>query len=139
MPEYLAPGVYIEETSFRAKSIEGVSTSTAGFVGPTLFGPTSGVPELVTSFADYERMYGALDQLNFDDIGLTDNFVAHAVRAFFENGGKRLYVARTYAPGDNPQFATATISAGSPADSISLTARYPGSGGNLTVTFAAHV
>ena len=33
MPEYLAPGVYVEETSFRAKSIEGVATSTAGFVG----------------------------------------------------------------------------------------------------------
>jgi len=33
MPEYLAPGVYIEETSFRPKTIEGVSTSTAGFVG----------------------------------------------------------------------------------------------------------
>ena len=33
MPEYLAPGVYVEEVSFRAKSIEGVSTSTAGFVG----------------------------------------------------------------------------------------------------------
>ena len=42
MPEYLAPGVYIEETSYRAKSIEGVSTSTAGFVGPARSGPTSG-------------------------------------------------------------------------------------------------
>src|ERR1019366_9843765 len=100
MPEYLAPGVYIEETSFRAKTIEGVSTSTAGFIGPALCGPTSGVPELITSFADYERIYGALDQLNFEDIGLTDNFLAHAVRAFFENGGKRVYVTRTYVAGD---------------------------------------
>ena len=33
MPEYLAPGVYIEEVSFRSKSIEGVPTSTTGFVG----------------------------------------------------------------------------------------------------------
>ena len=39
MPEYLAPGVYVEETSFRSKSIEGVSTSTAGFIGPARFGP----------------------------------------------------------------------------------------------------
>ncbi len=39
MPEYLAPGVYVEEVSFRSKSIEGVSTSTAGFVGPARFGP----------------------------------------------------------------------------------------------------
>ena len=33
MPEYLAPGVYVEEVSFRAKSIEGVSTTTTAFVG----------------------------------------------------------------------------------------------------------
>ena len=32
MPEYLAPGVYVEETSFRSKSIEGVGTSTTAFV-----------------------------------------------------------------------------------------------------------
>jgi len=33
MPEYLQPGVYVEEVDFRSKSIEGVSTSTRGFVG----------------------------------------------------------------------------------------------------------
>ena len=33
MPEYLAPGVYVEEVSFRSKSIEGVPTSTTGFAG----------------------------------------------------------------------------------------------------------
>ena len=42
MPEYLAPGVYVEETSFRAKSIEGVSTTTTAFVGPTRYGPVGG-------------------------------------------------------------------------------------------------
>ena len=31
MPEYLAPGVFVEEVSYRAKSIEGVSTTTTGF------------------------------------------------------------------------------------------------------------
>ena len=35
MPEYLAPGVYVEEISTGPKPIEGVSTSVAGFVGPT--------------------------------------------------------------------------------------------------------
>ena len=44
MPEYLAPGVYVEETTFRQKTIEGVSTSTAGFIGPTRFGPVVGEP-----------------------------------------------------------------------------------------------
>src|SRR5215211_5137651 len=58
MPEYLAPGVYVEETSFRAKSIEGVSTSTAGFVGPARYGPVDGTPTLVTSFAEFDRIFG---------------------------------------------------------------------------------
>ena len=39
MPEYLAPGVYVEEVSFRSKSIEGVPTSTTGFAGMTRYGP----------------------------------------------------------------------------------------------------
>ena len=39
MPEYLAPGVYVEEVSFRSKSIEGVPTSTTGYAGVARFGP----------------------------------------------------------------------------------------------------
>ena len=58
MPEYLAPGVFVEEVSFRNKTIEGVGTSTAGFVGATRFGPTSGEPELLTNLSDFERIYG---------------------------------------------------------------------------------
>ncbi len=97
MPEYLAPGVYVEEVSFRSKSIEGVSTSVTGFVGPTLYGPTEGEPELLTKFADFERIYGGIYPLKFDgDSEETTNYVAHAVRAFFDNGGSKLYVTRVY-------------------------------------------
>ena len=32
MPEYLAPGIYIEETSYRSKSIPGVFTDAGGFI-----------------------------------------------------------------------------------------------------------
>src|SRR5687768_10899333 len=97
MPEYLAPGVYVEEASFRPKTIEGVSTSTTGFIGPTRFGPITGEPEILTSFLDFERIYGGIDQLEFSDgSGPTHNDLAHAVRAFFENGGRRLYVARAF-------------------------------------------
>ena len=67
MPEYLSPGVYIEETSFRSKTIEGVSTSTAGFVGPARYGPVSGAPVLVTSLAEFQRIFGDLEDLNFND------------------------------------------------------------------------
>jgi hypothetical protein len=36
VPEYLAPGVFVEETSYRSKAIEGVSTSTRGFASLVL-------------------------------------------------------------------------------------------------------
>ena len=93
MPEHLSPGVFVEETSFRSKSIEGVPTSVAAFVGPTASGPTHGVAELLLSFDDFERIYGGLSDLVFDGVPRT-NFVAHAARTFFREGGKRLYVAR---------------------------------------------
>ena len=63
MPEYLAPGVFIEEVPFRAKSIEGVSTSTAGFIGAARFGPVHLTPDLVTSLRDFEQVYGGGDEL----------------------------------------------------------------------------
>lgn len=143
MPEYLAPGVYVEEVSFRAKTIEGVSTSTAGFVGPARYGPVSGTPELVTSFAEFERVYGGLDPLTFGSTETT-NFLAHGVRAFFEEGGKRLYVARVYNPsGGGADSGKASFilptGAGDAANQISLFARFPGRGGNMRVTFTVRV
>jgi hypothetical protein len=138
MPEYLAPGVYVEEVSFRAKSIEGVSTSVAGFVGPARFGPTEGEPELLTSFADFARIYGGIDRLKFEnEAAEQENDLAYAVRAFFDNGGSKLYVARVFEPTDpnDPDSGYASAPLDSPA-TISLRARFPGSGGNMRVTLA---
>ncbi len=137
MPEYLAPGVYIEEVSYRAKTIEGVSTSTAGFVGAARFGPIEGEPELLTSFADYERIYGSMEPLLYGSTSHA-NFLAHAVRSFFENGGTRLYVARAYlnnSGGEYPGHAKWPAS----AEDISLRARYPGAAGKMLVTFNIRV
>ncbi|HMV68858.1 MAG TPA: phage tail sheath family protein, partial [Myxococcota bacterium] len=93
MAEYLAPGVYVEEVSFRAKSIEGVGTSTAAFVGPTRRGPEATDPEnpdhapdLLTSFGDFERIYGGTGDLVVGGTSLR-NHLALAVQAFFNNGG----------------------------------------------------
>lgn len=142
MPEYLAPGVYVEETSFRSKSIEGVSTSTAGFIGPTRFGPARGVPELLTSFADFERIYGGIDPLIYGDASATAdqaNWMAHAVRNYFEEGGQRLYVTRVYNPaldGDDKEIAgIASGSVGTEDNAFTVSARYPGRAGNVTVSF----
>lgn len=136
MPEYLAPGVYVEETSFRAKSIEGVGTSTTAFVGPTRKGPYRAdedeqeVPELLTSFGDFERIYGGISDLALTGTSPNTNFLAHAVRAFFNEGGSRLYVSR--AVGANAATAAAGVTAdGTAADeAVSFVARFPGSIGN---------
>lgn len=112
MAEYLTPGVYVEETSFRARSIEGVPTSTFGLVGLTAYGPVPyklpqliqpaplpavvmvPQPTLVTSYTEYERAFGGLDQVG--TLSDDTNYLAHAARAFFNNGGQRLYVSRVF-------------------------------------------
>lgn len=136
MPEYLAPGVYVEETSFRAKSIEGVGTSTTAFVGPTRRGPVAGVPELVTSLTDFEHIYGGLENLGLADLADATrnlNYVAHAVRAYFDNGGSRLYVVRTV---NGAQSASGALLTGADAAaSVVLRARFPGAAGNGRVLF----
>ncbi len=134
MPEYLAPGVYVEEVSFRSKSIEGVSTSVAGFIGPTRYGPTEGPPELLTSFSDFERIYGGIDYLEFDG-DLQINYMAHAVRAFFDNGGSKLYVTRIFSS-DNENDSVAISPDTSPPSEITLHARFPGQAGNMRIVFA---
>ena len=103
MPEYLAPGVYVEEVDTGSKPIEGVSTSTSGMVGVTEWGPVN-VPTLVTGFADFQRQFGGyLDRRVY-----TGNtwYLPHAVEGFFTNGGKRLYVVRVL-PTADPNPATA--------------------------------
>jgi phage tail sheath protein FI len=110
MPEYLHPGVYVEEVDAGPKPIEGVSTSTAGAVGVTERGPTDGKPQLCTSFADFERMFGGflpapdpprVNTWNLDALegGRWWQFPL-SVKGFFDNGGQRLYVKRVFARPD---------------------------------------
>ena len=76
--------------------MQGVSTSTAGFVGLAERGPVIGQPQLVTSFADYKRMYGGyLSQAAYG----SNRFLPYAVEQFFANGGARAYIMRAV-PGD---------------------------------------
>jgi len=150
MPEYLAPGVYVEEVSYRSKSIEGVSTTTTGFIGPARYGPVDLEPDIITSLGEFERVYGDRQKLNFTDIGKMHNYLWHAVRAFFEEGGKRLYIARVFRPKQDAQgkvlsegFARARVPAGGTAaggaddpletrfpDALQIRARFPGEPGN---------
>src|SRR3954452_19405246 len=82
MPEYLAPGVFIEEIERGPRPIEGVATSTAAFLGETERGPTR--PRLVTSFNEYRRYFGSV----FAD----GKYMPYALSGFFDNGGRRASV-----------------------------------------------
>ncbi len=103
MAEYLAPGVYVEEEDRGPQPIEGVSTSTAGFVGVTRRGSTEDPPELVTSYADFVRKFGGVtERRTLGPLGREwgqSGQLARAVQGFFENGGKRVYIRRV-APSD---------------------------------------
>src|SRR5215210_7999262 len=104
MPEYLSPGVYVEEVSSGIKPIEGVGTSTGAFIGLAEKGPIGGAryddgashevgrPVLITNFGDFTRTFGGF---------ISGVYLAYAVQQFFTEGGTRCYVTRT-AHFDNP-------------------------------------
>lgn len=137
MPELLHPGVYVMEVPSAAKPIEGISTSTAGFVGIAERGPVPGfqppfgpkpTPPLITSFAEYTRTFG-----DYRD----DSFLTYAVQNFFDNGGKRAYIVRVVIfddpvtstnPTPNAQLAAAGLldREGTARASLAIVARNPG-------------
>ena len=89
MPEYLSPGVYVEEIELGPRPIEGVSTSTAGFLGETLRGPDE--PRFITGFEEFKRLYGG-------HVPIDQSTLPFAIDGFFKNGGQRCFVARITAP-----------------------------------------
>ena len=95
MPEYLSPGVYVEEFAIGAAPIEGVSTSTAGFVGMAEKGPLNKAV-FVDSFAAYQSVFGGyLEESGSDSLTYGDlKCLPRSVEAFFSNGGKQAYVVR---------------------------------------------
>lgn len=122
MPEYLSPGVYVEEFESGSKPMEGVGTSTAGFIGLSVKGPDKGTPQLVTNFADFKRKYGGyLSQAEFEDY----RFLAYAVEHFFINGGTRAFIMRV-TPSDSKCAQSV-----SEQNILNFTAKAPGKWGNF--------
>jgi phage tail sheath protein FI len=101
MPEYLYPGVYVEEVNTGNEPIEGVSTSTAGFLGVAERGPTAAT--FVSSFPEFQRSFGTY--LDSDPSG-NPTYLAYAVEGFFLNGGLRCYIARVTSGTAKPATAT---------------------------------
>ena len=127
MAEYLSPGVYVEEFESGMRPMEGVSTSTAGFVGMAEKGKVVGTPEFVSSFADFTRKFGGyLSENTYGEY----RYLAYAVEQFFANGGSRCYVMRTAA-------ADAEVAAVE-ANGVTIKAKNPGKWGNeIKVTAVA--
>src|SRR6516162_1638968 len=139
MPEYLSPGVYVEEVSFRSKSIEGVATSTTGFAGMMQYGPVqypngpkTTEPRLVGSLTEYESIYGGLTALE-PDTGERLCFTGLAVKSFFDNGGTQLYISRVFAPKAGPDWGVASLTIPVSTGFATWRARWPGFYGNVVV------
>jgi phage tail sheath protein FI len=123
MPVQLSyPGVYIEELPSGVRTIAGVATSIAAFVGRAWRGPVD-EPVTLYSYADYERQFGGLWR---------DSTMSYAVQQFFQNGGGQAIVVRvvTHTAGSNATAATFSLTSGE-----IFTAASPGTWGmNLKLT-----
>ena len=89
MPNYLSPGVYVEEVEAGSRPIEGVGTAVAAFVGLAGRGPAN-TPTLVTNWNQFTSTFGDF---------IEGSYLAHAVYGYFLNGGGAAYVVRVGADG----------------------------------------
>lgn len=121
MPNYLSPGVYVEEVEAGSRPIEGVGTAVAAFVGLAARGPAN-TPTLVTNWSQFTQAFGEF---------VEGSYLAHAVYGYFLNGGGACYVVRIGADGVLP-VATAELPSaaekGKPA--FRVAALEPGTAGN---------
>jgi len=148
VPEFVTPGVYVEEGRFGPKPIEGVATGATGFGGLTRYGPVPypagpsvAQPRRLTTFADFERVYGGLAVLHTPtDADKRLCYLAHAARAFFLNGGQALYVSRVFVPrgiGQSPDYGVAHFSIPVSGARATWRARWPGKYGNASIAVKA--
>jgi phage tail sheath protein FI len=130
MPNYLSPGVYMEEVASGSKPIEGVGTAVAAFVGFTEKGPLN-QPVLVTNWTQYTQTFGEF---------IAGGYLAHAVYGYFLNGGGSAYVVRVGGAandtnGSAPQIeaARAELPSAGQGRPLALRAVQPGAGATVEV------
>jgi phage tail sheath protein FI len=130
MPQYLSPGVYVEEVEAGSRPIEGVGTAVAAFVGLAQRGPAN-TPVLVTNWTQFTSTFGDF---------MEGSYLAHAVYGYFMNGGGSAYIVRIGADGaapaaraelpsstdrSQPAFRVVALEAGTAGDQISVEVAEP--------------
>jgi hypothetical protein len=132
MPNYLTPGVYVEEVPSSQAPIEGVGTAIAAFIGRAPYGPVN-EPQRIASWADFARIF--TDPADPEPGPFMEgSYLAHAVYGFFENGGQLCWIVRVGAdaPDDPPRAVLGPASAGGNAlQAASIDAK---NGGPITIT-----
>ncbi len=133
MPNYLSPGVYVEEVEAGSRPIEGVGTAVAAFVGLAARGPAN-TPTLVTNWNQFTGTFGDF---------VEGSYLAHAIYGYFLNGGGAAYVVRIGADGvmptasaelpsaaekGKPAFRVAALEAGPSGNGISIDVEPAGDG-----------
>ncbi|MDF0668212.1 MAG: phage tail sheath subtilisin-like domain-containing protein [Nitrospira sp.] len=114
------PGVYIEEIPSGVRTITGVATSIAAFVGWAPKGPTDHA-ELVLSWPDFDRKFGGLNQ---------NSLMSYAVYHFFSNGGQRAYIVRLVTAGSQTSTDNAATAEVILDTKLKVTASNPGDWAN---------
>ena len=102
MPSYLSPGVYVEEVPSAVKPIAGVGTSTAGFIGISADIADANMPAKPDGTSYKQAAAGSPQPINnweefrqkFGDFQTANQYLAHAVYGFLNNGGTRCWVTR---------------------------------------------
>jgi phage tail sheath protein FI len=126
MPQYLSPGVYVEEVDSGSRPIEGVGTAVAAFVGVAAAGPLH-EPTLVSNWTQFTTIFGEF---------VEGSYLAHSVYGYFMNGGGNAYVVRIGSDGRKGAapgtMAQAELAPGADAKDppYQVSALEPGPGGN---------
>jgi len=135
MPEYLAPGVYIQEVNTGTRPIEGVGTAMAAFIGFAPAGPTN-TPVLVTNWSQYVDTFGAGTNGGRRNPHLDRAYLSHAVYGYFNNGGGRCYVVRVDASsnGNGTKRDDARLKVETPRPTAQIPGRSPKALPSLTAS-----
>lgn len=121
MPALRRPGVFLEERPPLIIPPAGTLSASAGaLVGVCNRGPTT--PTLVTSYADFTRLYG--------DVSTTSGELPYHAYAAFANGIGQLYVQRVSGAGAAVATRSLTDRAGTPVATLVVNAANPGTWGN---------